>query len=271
MSNGSIYYDEASRGYHHNAGRTPYTRGRWVGERTVNGRRVRMRSADYSKVVKWLEESQQDNNRLVLKGFPNYSIDIESQSVYNKWGKKMKGWTKGGTKMYHLNNGKERLSRVTFNRLAYAALHGIDVRKIPHDIIVTFDDGEYVLRHRGDFASEIVRRHNREEIRFIENSLNKRKCEIDILFRFYQTGNASELTTYATHDIFQPLLKRVTARHHVSLQRATDVVTEATERFLRKAVVCNAPFTNISSNITRLCNVILQQDSRKQEYKEGEI
>ena len=132
-----------------------------------------------------------------------------------------------------------------------------------------FYQGEFI--GRGDFASEIARRHNREEIRFIENTLNKRKSEIDILFRFYQTGNASELITYATHDIFQPLLERVTARHHVSLQRATDVVTEATDRFLRKAVACNAPFTNISSNITRLCNVILQQDSRKQEYKEGEI
>ena len=28
--NGSIYWDESSRGYHGNAGHTPYTRGRWV-------------------------------------------------------------------------------------------------------------------------------------------------------------------------------------------------------------------------------------------------
>jgi hypothetical protein len=53
---GCIYWDESSRGYHGNEGRTPYKRGRWVGERMVDGRRVRMRSVDYDKVLQWLND-----------------------------------------------------------------------------------------------------------------------------------------------------------------------------------------------------------------------
>lgn len=43
-SNGCIYWDESSRGAHGNLAQTSYVRGRWVGEKTVNGKRVRMRS-----------------------------------------------------------------------------------------------------------------------------------------------------------------------------------------------------------------------------------
>lgn len=54
MSKGTIYWDDSSRGYNASSTGTPHKRGRWVGERNENGRRVRFRSTDYRKVLTWV-------------------------------------------------------------------------------------------------------------------------------------------------------------------------------------------------------------------------
>ena len=263
---GSIYWDESSRGYHSNEGRTPYKRGRWVGERMVDGRRVRMRSADYDKVLQWLNDATK-NDLLTLKGF-DYSVDTKRNKLYNRYGREVKGRMNKGIRMYQLYKDGEKLCEVSFNRLAYAALHGIDVSKIPHNIIVTFDNGEYTLQYRSDIASARIKRERDNGVRFIENSLNKRKREIDILLKFYQTGDATELTQYVTCDIFQHVLHAVMHRHHLSIQRATDVATEGIEMFLKNAMYRAAPLTNITPNIIRRCNIVVANGKRKMEYKE---
>lgn len=54
MTKGCIYWDESSRGYNCSNSGKPKKRGRWVGERNINGKRVRMRSTDFNKVMAWM-------------------------------------------------------------------------------------------------------------------------------------------------------------------------------------------------------------------------
>lgn len=53
---GTLYYEESSRGFHHNAGKTPYKRGRWCAEKRIDGRRVRKRSTDMQKCLDFLSD-----------------------------------------------------------------------------------------------------------------------------------------------------------------------------------------------------------------------
>lgn len=52
MYKGSIYWDESSKGIRNGEQRK---QSRWVAERIVKGRRIRMRSANYERCLAWLE------------------------------------------------------------------------------------------------------------------------------------------------------------------------------------------------------------------------
>lgn len=258
---GTIYWEETSRGT--KCGK-PDKRGRWVAQRMEGGKRVRMRSADYHKVLNWLNGYNPEQNRKQLKGFPNYSVDTERQEVYNRWGRLMKGAMRKGQREYQLSNA-DGAFRITSYRIMYAAIHNIDVRKIPTDIIVTFSDGEYTLQYRGDFISGVRDRSRARNMKFIEDSLKKRRKEIDILLRFYRTGESAELVQYATKDIFSHLIEHLVSIRHCTIDRATNIVLEATELFLSNALTREKPYTSISSSIISLCRMSMAQTGKRRE------
>lgn len=261
----TIYWDESSRGYHGNQGHTPYTRGRWVGEKMVNGKRVRMRSRDYDKVVAWVNGTKPERKGLPLKGLPCYSVDVERREVYGKNGQVMKGRQDG---QYCISRDNVRHT-VTWNRLAYAALHGIDVMKIPKDIVVDYRDGDYVLTYQGDKTRAIHAERTDQRRRVIMDTLSHRKREIDILRRYYETKDTQELVTYATQECFNGMVLHVMKERKCQMQRAVDVVLEATERFLQRVTSEDVPVISISSNISSLCHQALKERRKKREYNDN--
>lgn len=259
---GCIYWEESSRG-------TKYERkpGRWVGERLENGKRVRMRSTNYDNVLKWITGNTSDCNRIQLKGLPGYSIDIERKEVFGKRGIPMKGEVRNNRMIYKLEKDKVKYS-IFFARIAYAALHGIDPRKIPTDIVVVESNGEYVLQSTCDFQVDNNQRMRRYKQRKINDILNKRRLEIDILQRYYNTRDTTEIVAYVTKDIFESMVLKVLDKNHCSMQRATDIVTDAQERFLQRVIDGNLPTISISSTIQALCNQCTAETTRKHEYND---
>ena len=262
---GCIYWDESSRGVS-----LIRPRGRWVGERLENGKRVRMRSTNYDNVLKWITGNTHDCNRMQIKGFPDYSIDIERKEVFGKRGQLMMGRIIGKKKVHYYTlfpDGNE--FAVSFNRLAYAALHNIDPRKIPSKISVEYEDGEYKLMYLDEVIQKRKDQHRKEKRHEIKAILNKRKREIEILQRFYATGDSAELVTYATKDIFDKLVAHVMAARNCRIDRATDVVLDATEQFLHRAVESDVPIISISPTIQGLCLRALKNGCRKTEYNDN--
>ena len=262
---GCIYWDESSRGVSYLR-----PRGRWVGERIENGKRVRMRSTNYDNVLKWITGNTRDCNRIQIKGFPEYSIDIERKEAFGKKNIHMKGEKRNNQMIYKLEKDKVKYS-ICFNRLAYAALHDINPRKIPADIVVVESNREYVLQNICDFRADSSRRLQEDKRMMINNILNKRRLEIDILQRYYQTQDTTEIVTYVTKDIFESMVFTVLDKNHCSMQRATDIVTEAQERFLQRVIDGNLPTISISSTIQALCNRCTAETTRKRKYNDNMI
>ena len=262
---GCIYWDESSRGVS-----IERPRGRWVGERVENGRRVRMRSTNYDNVLKWITGNTRDCNRIPLKGMPEYSVDVDRQEVFGKRGQLMSGRIIGKKKVHYYTlfpDGNE--FAVSFNRLAYAALHNIDPRKIPSKISVEYEDGEYKLMYLDEVIQKRKDQHRKEKRHEIKAILNKRKREIEILQRYYQTQDTTEIVTYVTKDIFENMVFKVLDKNHCSMQRATDIVTDAQEKFLQRVINGNMPTISISATIQALCNQCTAESTRKREYKDN--
>lgn len=261
---GSIYWDESSRGVSYER-----QRGRWVGERRENGKRVRFRSTDYGKVVAWVTGSEPDNNRIPLRGMDGYSVDIERKEVFGKRGKRLTGEKNAaGETMYTFYFGEDRFS-ATFNRIAYAAMHDIDVRKIPQDLVVTYKDGEYVLMYNDDLRVDTIKKRRAEKRDMILATLSKRMRETEILSWFYASGNSNELVKYATQTCFNSLVLYVRKTRHCSLERATDVVLESTEIFLQRVVNGNVPVISISTAIRGICRRTMKDADQRQEYNDN--
>lgn len=271
----TIYWDESSRGYHSNTGRTPYVRGRWVGEKTENGKRVRMRSTNYEKILAWVQQWTVKNRNICSKGtpmigMPQYSVDIEQKEVYNQYGKTLKGDVRHGRIVFHLVHKKVR-HHISWERIAYAVLHNINVLKIPTDIIVTEYNGEYILQHAGDYQIINQQRRRQQRLERIDHILNNRKRELDMLQRYYKTGDSTEIVTYSTKDIFDNLLTAVMKINHCGIERATDIVTEATEIFLQRITTGDLPTISISATIKAICRQCTSASYRKRKYNDNII
>ena len=262
MNKGTIYYDESSRGTAY-----PRPRGRWVGERIDNGKRVRMRSTNYDKVLKWVTGDTRECNRMELKGLPGYSIDVERKEVFGKHGMLEGRVNSAGQRQYELFPDGKRLT-ATFNRLAYAALHNIDVRQIPFNIIVRYKDGEYVLIYRDNLAIDVAKERHADNRSKITKILKKRMLEIEILQRYYKTGKTEEIVEYVTKTCFDNLVSHVRNRRGCTLAHATDTVLEATEMFFQRTLKEDIPVVSISNTIQNLCRKATY-NIRKREYNDN--
>ena len=262
---GCIYWDESSRGK--NNIRKP---GRWVGERLENGKRVRMRSTNYDNVLQWVTGDTRDCNRIQLKGLPGYSIDIERKEVFGKRGIPMKGHRRiDQESAEYLITTKERQFTLSFNRLAYAALHDIDVRQIPSDLMVKHKDGEYILICRDDILRENNIKRREENRRTIMSRLQKRMMELEMLQRYYLTGDKTEIVEYATKTCFNSIVSHVIRINSCSIRRATDIACEGTEAFLQRTLDEDVTVVSITNAILTLCRKAMATAYRQQEYNDN--
>lgn len=233
-----------------------------------NGKRIRMRSTDYYKVVAWVNSEKPEPEGIKLKGYPNYYVNVERREIYGRGGKPIRSTKVNAREMYGLTKDGKRFF-TQWNRIAYAAINGIDVRKIPQDLSVEYRDGQYVLEYLGDVLSHLWEQRRGDNFAKIENSLNKRKREIDILLRYYSTHDVSELVTYATKDCFDSVVRSVMNNRYCSVERARDIVLDATEQFLRRVTQENVPVVSISHTIRSLCAQALKKDHKNMEYNDN--
>lgn len=283
MKRGTIYWDESSRGYHGNKGRTPHVRGRWVGERYVSGRRIRMRSTDLGRVVEWMNRGTEEGeispppvrshkkerkdkvDVTTLKsivGMP-YFADVQQNSIYNRHGHKMhaRKTGRGGELRYSLTVNSQQIT-ISAPKLIYSAIHDIDPLKIPDSLVVKHTDGgEFQLMHQADCGRESNKALQRSMMHNIGRKLSERIYEAQILQRYYDNCETSEVITYAMQQT-DKLVAYVRRKYSRSEQRSMDVASEAVEWFCDRIMQRGITVTSVTSTLRGRVRTIMEQHHR---------
>lgn len=276
MNKGCIYWDESSRGD------TRHKRGRWVGEKNVDGRRVRMRSTILCKVMEWLNQDQSeegkdgrykrpkthrekvDISRLTpIVGMPYYA-DVEGYYVANKFGFKIKPQHCGrgkGIYQFIVMIDKKRC-HISANRLMYAALHGINPFQIPDNLVVVrTDEGEYLLQKKSEWGREFADRSYITKKENVTQRLNTKMHEAQILQRFYQTGDRSELVAYAIGKT-EKLALYLRYLYSFGPERSMDTAMEAVDWFCQRIEDKNIAVTAIYGSLKQRARLIARQHNK---------
>jgi len=277
VNKGCIYWDESSRG---TDGR--HRRGRWVGEKNVDGRRVRMRSTILCRVVEWLNQDQStegkdglykrprtprekvDISRLTpIVGMPYYA-DVEGYYIANKFGYKIKPYLcgrKSRNYQYAVMIDKQRY-RLSANRLMFAALHGISPFQIPDNLLVVrTDDGEYHLQTRSEYGREFADRAYITKKENVRQRLDSKMHEAEILQRYYQTGDRSELVAY-TIGKTEKLALYLRYLYSFSKERSMDTAMEAVDWFCQRIEDRNIAVTAIYGSLKQRARLIVRQHNK---------
>ena len=277
MNKGCIYWDESSRGTD-----TRHKRGRWVGEKRVDGRRVRMRSTILSKVLEWFNQDQStegkdglykrprtpkervDISQLTpIVGMPYYA-DVEGYYVANKFGFKIKPSLAGRKKnnyQFALTIDKKRRA-ISANRLMYAALHGISPFQMPdHLVVVRTEEGEYILHNKSELGRENADRAYITKKAQVEQRLDTKMHEAQILQRFYQTGDRSELVAYTIGKTSQ-LAAYMHYQYSLGKERSMDTAMEAVDWFCQRIEDKNIAVTAIYGSLKQRARLIAKQHNK---------
>lgn len=282
MNKGCIYWDESSRGTD-----TRHKRGRWVGEKNVDGRRVRMRSTVMSKVLEWLNQDQStegkdglykrpktpkekvDISQLTpIVGMPYYA-DVEGYYIANKFGYKIKPYLcgrKSRNYQYAVMIDKQRY-RLSANRLMFAALHGISPFQIPDNLVVArTDEGEYHLQTRSEYGREFADRAYVTKKENVTQRLDTKMHEAQILQRFYQTGDRSELVAYTLSKTNQ-LAAYMRYQYSLGKERSMDTAMEAVDWFCQRIEDKNIAVTAIYGSLKQRARLIARQHNKMRDVE----
>ena len=285
MNKGCIYWDESSRG---TDGR--HKRGRWVGEIKIDGRRVRMRSTVLSKVMEWLNQNADgittekpkglykrprthkekvDISRLTpIVGMPYYA-DVEGYYIANKFGYKIKPYLCGRkSRNYQFVVAIDKQRRhFSANRLMFAALHGISPFQIPDNLVVVrTDDGEYHLQTKSEYGREFADRAFVTKKAQVEQRLDSKMHEVQILQRFYQTGDRSELVAYTLGKTNQ-LASYLRYLYSFGKERSMDTAMEAVDWFCQRIEDKNIAVTNIYGTLKWRARLIARQHNKMRDIE----
>ena len=150
----------------------PDRRGRWCAEKSVNGRTVRMRSADMNKCLEFLNEAKSERLAELpcglqdVVGFKSYKIDKESGEIYSMMQgyRKLKPRAINGVPCVQMRIGAKRTTLSVW-RLMYAARHGIGVMDIPATMEIRMDEhGELqVIDHMEKMHKRRKETHHEKE------------------------------------------------------------------------------------------------------------
>lgn len=265
MERGTIYWDESSRGKNCSHANTDKRRGRWVGERRENGRRVRFRSTDYDKVLAWIQHEAIDNTDIRQLVGMKYKVNIRTGDVIGCGGKIMTPHGKGGC-IYTLFKRRKRYS-VTHNRIMYAAIHNIDVLKMPTDLVVSKTDEGYKLMYRKDISSRCAKKVNAAKRSNIIHMLIHSQKEQHILKSYYETGNTSEIIAYGMNS-FDVTVRYLLKYYTLSIQTASEVAAEAIEQFCERIISGKASTLSITGYIRRLSREIIAKRNKIKTFEE---
>ena len=265
MERGTIYWDESSRGKNGSHADTDKRRGRWVGERRENGRRVRFRSTDYDKVLAWIQHGPIDNIDIRQLVGMKYKVNIRTGDVIGCGGKILTPHSRGGC-TYTLSKRGKHYS-VTNNRIMYAAIHNIDVLKMPTDIVVSKTDEGYKLMYRKDISSRCAEKVNAAKRSNIIHLLTLNQKELHILKNFYETGHTSEIIAYGMNQ-FDVTVRYLLKYYTVNIRTASDVAAEAIEQFCERIIKGTASTLNITGYIRSISRQIIAKRSKEKTFEE---
>lgn len=272
-SNGCIYWDESSRGAHGNLAQTPYKRGRWVGEKYVNGKRVRMRSKDYGKVMEFLGMEPKEaiavlNGLKQLKGHPNYYADVAKGEVYSyQHGRfhKMKVYeSAGGLKSVQLSKGGKSVVR-SLNRLIYAAIRGIDVDVIPDDIIIRCSEEKgYYLEYR---STEAIGNTSKRQ-RYIVPTIERNMMESELMFGYYTKGDSIRVMEYVL-SLSEDMVRYAQRRFYCKEEKARIVTDMAIDDFLARLKDGTMVSTSITGTLRTMVCAAYRREQKTVGYSEN--
>ena len=249
---GTIYFDESSRGYHHNV------------------RRLRMRSTDYTKVVNWLNQFENKTQKVrtdisgltQVMGFSDYYVDLENRTVYRKNGLRIQGYLMRGRRYYSLSDDRKR-KRISHSRLFYAVEHSINPNCIPSCLIVKQDSyGNPCLVDKKKDAGSLYR----SSIEKRKKSFELKVIEDNLLLEYYKRGTSASIINYIM-DIQSKLIGYTVKIHRVNLDKAKDVTFEAIELFCQRLIDGVMVPGSISGTIkTYIGNIISLKKKHTQLY-----
>ena len=276
MNKGCIYWDESSRGD------TRHKRGRWVGEKNVDGRRVRMRSTILPRVLEWLNQDQStegkdglykrprtprekvDISRLTpIVGMPYYA-DVQGFYIANQFGYKVRPSLVGRkSRNYQFAVYVDKKRRViSANRLMYAAIHGISPFQIPDNLVVVrTDEGKYLLQTKSEWGREFADRAYITKKENVKQRLESKMHETQILQRFYQTGDRSELVAY-TLGKTEKLALYLRYLYSFGKERSMDTAMEAVDWFCQRIEDRNIAVTAIYGSLKQRARLIARQHNK---------
>lgn len=282
MNKGCIYWDESSRGTD-----TTHKRGRWVGEKKVDGRRVRMRSTILRKVLEWLNQDQSQEGKdglykrprtprervdisqlTPIVGMPYYA-DVEGFYIANKFGFKVKPSLVGRkSRNYQFAVVIDKKRRViSANRLMYAVIHGISPFQIPDNLVVVrTDEGKYLLQTKSDWGREFAERAYITKKENVTQRLDSKMHEAQILQRFYQTGDRSELVAY-TIGKTEKLALYLRYLYSFGHERSMDTAMEAVDWFCQRIEDRNIAVTAIYGSLKQRARLIARQHNKMRDIE----
>jgi hypothetical protein len=249
MNRGCLYWDESSRGMKN--GR-PDRRGRWCAEKSVNGRTIRMRSADMNKCLEFLNEAK--GERLAelpcglqdVVGFKSYKIDKESGEIYSTMQgfRKLKPRAISGVPCVQMRIGAKRTTLSVW-RLMYAARHGIGVTDIPATIEIRMgEQGELqVIDHMEKMHKRRKETHH-EQCRLKEQILESRIKESEIMLQAYRTQDFGNLYLHLL-GMRDDIVKRMQRRYNYSMKRTMYLVDAAIDKLFDKLKSGNSLVMNL--------------------------
>ncbi|MEE1287346.1 MAG: hypothetical protein UHK44_01885, partial [Bacteroidaceae bacterium] len=257
------------------------------GEKNVDGRRVRMRSTVLSRVMEWLNQDQStegkdglykrpkthkekvDISRLTpIVGMPYYA-DVEGDYIANKLGFKIIPHLTGrhlGNRQFVLVIDKKRRT-ISANRLMYAAIHHINPFQIPDSLVVVRTaEGKYLLQNKSDLGRENADRAYVTKKENVRQRLESKMHEAEILQRFYQTGDRSELVAYTLGKTNQ-LASYLRYLYSFGKERSMDTAMEAVDWFCQRIEDRNIAVTAIYGSLKQRARLIAKQHNKMRDIE----
>jgi len=189
-----------------------------------------------------------------IKGFPLYVADDETLDVwsYVSGRKRELVWyrkNRNSGSSIAMKDESGNYKSVSRNRLEYALRHDCSPDDIPHDLyIVREETGNLVLYTRTDNALRATRKNSERKATNRILILEEASKEIEILRRFYTSGDITEILTYI-ETIRDRIIQKFMHRYVLNWETAAMRVDYGVEHFIEQVNKPCSLFTCIGKNL----------------------
>ena len=205
-----------------------------------------------------------DISRLTpIVGMPYYA-DVEGFYIANESGRRINPHLAGRKKRVYrfvLSIDKQRCT-LSANRVMYAAIHGISPYQIPNTmVVVRTDEGEYRLQTKSEYGREFAEKAYITKKENVAQRLESKMHEAQILQRFYQTGDRSELVAYVIGKT-EKLALYLRYLYSFGKERSMDTAMEAVDWFCQRIEDRNIAVTAIYGSLKQRARLIARQHNK---------